>query len=178
MTKRLTREDWLRFALIELSRSGHTKLSANALAAKLGVSRGSFYWHFQSLDDFHEMLLKMWADLTTEKVIDDLRAVGSPKQRLASLIKQSMLGDSKLERSIRSWAVSNTTVARHVHAVDARRVAYVEQLLLNLGADPVDVRSRSQILYWAVIGRILSTNGVEPNLSDTDFDRFAELLTK
>lgn len=176
MTKRLTQEDWLRFALKALSKQGHTKLSANALATKLGVSRGSFYWHFQSLDDFHELLLKRWADITTDRVIEDLSEVGSSKQRLLSLIQRSMSGDAKLERAIRSWAISNKKVARYVHAVDARRIDYVEQLLLEEGVDRKDVRPRSQILYWAGIGRILSTHLDEVSLTNADYDRFADLL--
>lgn len=176
MTKRLTQEDWLRFALKELSKRGHAKLSANALAPKLGVSRGSFYWHFESLDDFHELLLKRWANITTDRVIDELSEMGSPKQRLLSLIQQSMSGDAKLERAIRSWAISSKKVARYVHAVDARRIAYVEKILLEEGVDRKDVRPRSQILYWAGIGRILSTHLDEVSLTNADYDRFADLL--
>ena len=178
MTNRLTQEEWLRFALTELSRGGHTKLSANALARKLGVSRGSFYWHFQSLEAFHDLLLKRWADLTTERVIDELAEVGSPTHRLAALIKRSMLGDSKLERAIRSWAISNKKVAGYVHAVDTRRIAYVEQLLGEMGVDPIDISPRSQIIYWAGIGRILSTHLSAPKIMPAELDRFAALLTE
>ena len=76
MTEKLSKDAWLSFALNHLSNHGHTKLSANWMAAKLGVSRGSFYWHFANVQEFKTLLLKRWAALTTDEVIKDLSELG------------------------------------------------------------------------------------------------------
>jgi len=58
--QRLTREDWLENALTVLSRKGRAGLRIEGLSAALGVSRGSFYWHFKDRGDFVHALLEYW----------------------------------------------------------------------------------------------------------------------
>ena len=63
MTKRLTARDWIDFALTTLAREGFHALKADVLARKLGVSRGSFYWHFTELGTFHARVIEHWRQM-------------------------------------------------------------------------------------------------------------------
>ena len=58
--QRLSRQDWLENALATLSEKGQAGLSIQDLSVALGVSRGSFYWHFEDRDDFVHALLEHW----------------------------------------------------------------------------------------------------------------------
>ena len=174
--KRLTRNDWLDFSLKQLSRHGHTQLTANRLAAKLGVSRGSFYWHFKDLHDFEKSLLARWADRSTEDVIDDLTHLRSARLRLSSLITRAMDGNLKLERAIRSWGTSSKHVAKTIENVDRRRIEYIEEILRTTGVSDADIHTRAQMLYWASIGRMLMPELGSENLSQAQLNRFADLL--
>ena len=177
MINRLSKQDWLDFALKELKRNGHSKLTANRLASELGVSRGSFYWHFNDVRDFEKSLLKRWSELTTDEVIEQLRPLETPRLRLITLVKLAMSTEMKLERSVRSWATSEKMVAKIVHSVDARRVAYIESILEAMGVASVDIKVRAQMLYWASIGRwMLSERGDRVSLSDSELNRFVDLL--
>ena len=60
MSKRLAAQDWIDFALKTLAREGFQALKADVLARKLGVSRGSFYWHFKDLGTFHQCVIDGW----------------------------------------------------------------------------------------------------------------------
>jgi AcrR family transcriptional regulator len=60
MTKRLRAQDWINFALRTLAHEGFDAMKADVLARKLGVSRGSFYWHFSDLDGFHARVIEHW----------------------------------------------------------------------------------------------------------------------
>ncbi|MEM8755480.1 MAG: TetR family transcriptional regulator, partial [Pseudomonadota bacterium] len=53
MKQRLSRDDWLAHALGTLAAEGAPALRADRMAKALGVSRGSFYWHFRDLDDLN-----------------------------------------------------------------------------------------------------------------------------
>src|SRR6266481_2421615 len=77
MTNQLTARDWLRQGLKTLARSGFTALKAEPLAKALGVSRGSFYWHFASLGAFHAAILKHWRDVAAEQIIANLEAAST-----------------------------------------------------------------------------------------------------
>ena len=57
MDKRLTKMQWLDHGLKTLAHSGASLLKAGTLAKSLGVTRGSFYWHFADVEDFHRQLL-------------------------------------------------------------------------------------------------------------------------
>lgn len=177
MTNRLTKKDWLDFALKELRRNGHNKLTANRLASELGVSRGSFYWHFNDVQDFEKSLLKRWSDLTTDQVIEQLRPLETPRLRLLTLVKLTLNAEMQLERAIRAWATSEKMVAKVVRSVDARRVAYLESILEEMGVASVDIKVRAQMLYWACTGHMmLSERGDRVSLSDDGLNRFVDLL--
>jgi AcrR family transcriptional regulator len=51
-SKRLSREEWLSRALQVLSREGKAKLKIESLTKNLGVTKGSFYWHFKGRAEF------------------------------------------------------------------------------------------------------------------------------
>ncbi len=74
MTRRLTAQDWVDFALATLAQEGFHALKADILARRLAVSRGSFYWHFADLDAFHARVIEHWRQTATEAVIADLKS--------------------------------------------------------------------------------------------------------
>src|SRR5262249_2355707 len=69
MAKRLTAPAWIDFARATLAREGFEALKAEALACKLGVSRGSFYWHFEDIETFHARVIEQWRQVATEAII-------------------------------------------------------------------------------------------------------------
>lgn len=176
MTKKLTKQQWLDFSLKELTKHGHGQLSAKRLSSKLGVSRGSFYWHFRDIHDFEASLLKRWSELTTENTIEDLSAVESPKLRLLTLVQRAMQGDMKLERAVRAWAISNSSVAKVVEEVDHQRVKYIESILPAMNVASADVIPRARMLYWASLGHMMLPENHNVDLSAEQLDRFTNLL--
>jgi AcrR family transcriptional regulator len=75
MNNRLTKPDGLRHGLRTLANDGTNALKVGPMAAKLKVSRGSFYWHFRNIADFRSQLLRSWQERSTDQVI------GSSKPR-------------------------------------------------------------------------------------------------
>ena len=83
MTKRLSAQAWIDFALATLAREGFEALKADVLAHKLGVSRGSFYWHFKDKleNKLHKLVCANLLDLTRTR-----RAIASNWERLFTKI--------------------------------------------------------------------------------------------
>lgn len=69
MTDQLSATDWLDAGLKALAASGVAALKADPLAKALGVSRGSFYWHFRDVEAYHTAVLARWRDIATERII-------------------------------------------------------------------------------------------------------------
>jgi len=153
MSKRLTREDWIAYGLESLSKAGYKSLNAASLAQALGVSRGSFYWHFSNIADFELQLMSSWRQLTTESVITQLESDLSPEKRLTKLVGLALSNELMLDKAMRSWSMEDSRASQIVDEVDKQRILYIESLLDALMTNKRDVALRSKILYWSCIGK-------------------------
>jgi AcrR family transcriptional regulator len=156
MTKRLTARAWIDFALGMLAHGGVEALKADVLARKLGVSRGSFYWHFSDLAAFHDTVIERWRETTTEAIIADLEHYGSAEARLTALLRRAFGHNAVLEVHMRTWAESNAAAQRALTEVDRRRREYIERMLVEAGIARPLAATRAQLLYWSYLGAALS----------------------
>jgi len=156
MTDQLSVQDWLNQGLKTLAASGFTALKAEPLAKAMGVSRGSFYWHFADIGAFHAAILNYWRQVAAEEIIADLEAIAGDESPLPVLLRQAFSGKLALERAIRSWATVDSTARNAVQAIDRRRLDYVESLLRDAGFSRETAQARARILYWTFIGFALS----------------------
>ena len=120
--ERLSAADWVRAGLRALASSGFTALKADSLAKALGVSRGSFYWHFADIDAFHQAVLQGWREIAYDNIVEELQ--GSPAQRLRHLLSRAFRADQPLERAVRAWA----TAQPKVRAMVAECIQYAATL--------------------------------------------------
>ena len=156
MTDQLSARDWLDQGLKALATSGFTALKAEPLAKAIGVSRGSFYWHFADIGAFHAAILKYWREVAAEQIIANLEAASGHDNPLALLLRQAFGGKLVLEKAVRSWATHDPLAQSAVQSIDRRRLNYVERLLRANGLSADVARARAQILYWAFLGYALS----------------------
>jgi AcrR family transcriptional regulator len=156
MTDQLSAKDWLDQGLKVLAERGFTALKAEPLAKAMGVSRGSFYWHFADISAFHAAILKHWREVAAEEIIADVEAAAANDNPLPLLLRRVFGERLKLENAVRSWARFDPLARSAVQAIDRRRLSYVESLLSASGLSPDVARARAQILYWAFLGFALS----------------------
>ena len=65
-TKRLTREDWANAALKAISKQGLSGVAVEPIAKELGVTKGSFYWHFENREGLIDAVVEFWKRKNTE----------------------------------------------------------------------------------------------------------------
>ena len=87
----LSAKDWLDLGLKVLATQGFTALKAEPLAKAMGVSRGSFYWHFADIGAYHAAILTHWREVAAEQVIAGLEA-GVVELRDEAGIEASLTG--------------------------------------------------------------------------------------
>jgi AcrR family transcriptional regulator len=156
MAEQLSAKDWLDQGLKTLAERGFTALKAEPLAKAMGVSRGSFYWHFADISAFHAAILRHWREIAAEQVIANLEAMSENDNPLPVLLRQAFGGRLTLEKAVRSWATVDPVARSAVQAIDRRRLRYVERLFERSGVSPAVARARAQIFYWAFLGFALS----------------------
>jgi AcrR family transcriptional regulator len=155
-TDQLSQKDWLDLGLKVLATQGFTALKAEPLAKAMGVSRGSFYWHFADIGAYHAAILKHWREVAAEQVIAGLEATPDQEQPIRLLLREAFSARLSLEKAVRSWATSDAVARSAVQAIDRRRVSYVAELLRRAGFSTEMAEVRAQILYWAFVGYALS----------------------
>ncbi len=156
MADQLSAKDWLDLGLKTLARHGFTALKAEPLAKAMGVSRGSFYWHFADIGAYRAAILKHWRDVAAERIIANLEAASKDDDPLLLLLRRTFSSRLALENAVRTWATLDPLARAAVQATDRRRLSYVQNLFERSGISPGVARSRAQILYWAFLGFALS----------------------
>ncbi len=150
-----TAQDWVQAALKVLVRKGVAAVAVEPLARSLGVTKGSFYWHFKDRAALLAQVLKHWEAVATQQVMDAVEAQGgSAADRLGALmVRTSQHPEAPgLEAALRAWGALDVRVRKVLERVDARREDYVTGLLVEHGLRPGQARRRSRILYLALIG--------------------------
>ena len=152
MGDQLSAQDWVNQGLKTLAKSGFTALKAEPLAKAMGVSRGSFYWHFADISAFHAAILKHWREIAAEAIIAHVEAADPSENPLAVLLRRVFGERLELESAVRSWANVDPAARAAVQAIDRRRLGYIEGLMTKSGLSADTARARAQILYWAFLG--------------------------
>ena len=165
--RRLGRDDWLVQALEVLQAEGIRGVRVERLARDLGVTKGSFYWHFKSRDDLFASLLDHWARVWTASVIDEARGLElPPREKLERLLEQvTRRRMGRYDLAVRAWAAFDERAAETVRRVDACRLEFMEEVLRDMGfvGDQLAMRARA-ILYY-------QTAELSMRLGDTADDR-------
>ncbi len=143
---RLSREAWLQQALDTLAEDP-THLRIDELATRLGVSKGSFYWHFGNREDFVQRLAAYWRDQYTLVVIGAVSSAdGAPEERLRLLLTQILTQRyARYDPAIRAWARLEPGILPVVREVDELRLKILRGLFSEMGFTGTDLEMRTRI---------------------------------
>src|SRR4051794_35417726 len=85
---RTPREAWIEAALEALGSAGPQGVRIEVLAARLGVSKGGFYWHFENREQLLREMLDAWEQLMVTDVIAAVESdADEPRAKLEHLFK-------------------------------------------------------------------------------------------
>ncbi|MGP1397705.1 MAG: TetR/AcrR family transcriptional regulator [Inquilinaceae bacterium] len=165
----LGRKDWIAAAYEAFEINGIEAVKVDPLSKRLGVTRGSFYWHFRNLAELMQAVLEAWRDRQTETVIaQNEEAGGDPRDRLRRLLETCARDDGRFEVGIRLWMVKNAGARAVVVDVDRRRTAYIATLLAQIGLSETAAERLAPVAYSAWLGEYsgATTRDVEERVRD------------
>lgn len=151
---RLSAEDWTAKALEILMAEGVGAIKINRLCQDLGVTKGSFYWHFADLDALLAAIADRWC-ATTRAALSDLESLHRlpPLERIRAMALH-LVDDRawQVERTLREWSRTDEAVAELVRQTDQFIFELVQAALIEMGYAAPAARMRAGLLVYAGIG--------------------------
>ncbi|HEU4999146.1 MAG TPA: TetR/AcrR family transcriptional regulator [Lapillicoccus sp.] len=159
--KTLTREDWTAAGLAALVEGGPDAVAVEPVAARLGTTKGSGYWHFADRADLLRAVLDAWVAQHTIGVRDRVEAGGgTPRERLRHLLGIVSRAAEQSPADLLLVASADPVVRAAVVEATQLRVAYVERLIREDGVPGPEARSRAVLAYAAYLGHASLTSAV------------------
>ncbi len=149
---RYSKQDWLDEGLQLLADEGVSSLTIDALAARLNITKGSFYHHFKNHAHFITELLQRFEEAGTLHLIEYAEKGTTPLEKFQRLIDIILRSPNQVEIIIRSWARVDPQVQALQAKIDAQRLAYVQRLLMDIGFPNEQAALMTQLLYTMLIG--------------------------
>lgn len=170
---KVTAADWEAAALAALAEGGLGAVAIEPIAARLGATKGSFYWYFANRDALVQAALTRW-EQRTEDITAMLERIPDPAARVRQLVRHSMPDAPGAAVALLLLAdVGNPLVAEVVHRVTRRRLQVVTASLRALGRGPDLARRQALALYAAYLGAAALRRGAAEVVPDLD-TRYAE----
>ena len=173
---RLSAEDWAREALDQIAEQGVASVAVEPLARRLGVTKGSFYWHFPSRDALLQAALSRWETIEQEEVFGKLEKVADPRERLRALflvvaheVKSHIIYSELLN------ALDHPAVSPVIGRVSQRRLDYLTASFRQAGLNRIAAQHRARLAYAAYVGFLqLSLQLHQPRLQHDEFEAYVE----
>lgn len=160
MSKRknkLTANDWLDTALQVLAEQGLEAVAVEPLAKRMGVTKGSFYWHFKNRNVLLSELLQFWENIELAYLAATSAKTQAPKAFLKEILTLLIEDDTNKRVFLAlSNSTNNDDVANHYQRAVARRIEIFQSTYLALGCKKDKANKYAQLTYFSYLGLIKS----------------------
>jgi len=123
----LSAGDWEQQALEMIAEKGIRAVAVESLARRMGVTKGSFYWHFQNRDSLLEQSLLRWEKHDEANLQSFFGGIADPRDRLRSFFR--LTGQEKLTHNVYNAlcsAADHPQVELLLERVAERRMKHIE----------------------------------------------------
>lgn len=173
---RLSADDWAQAALDLIAEQGVSAVAVEPLARRLGVTKGSFYWHFPSRDALLQAALERWEAVEQESIFGSLEQVADPRERLRALFQ--LVGHEVKPHIIYSEllkALDHPSVQPVIDRISQRRLEYLVAMFRQAGLQRTDATHRARLTYAAYVGFLqLSLQLQQPRMTSEEFETYLE----
>lgn len=145
---------WVVAGLESLRKGGVGEVRVERLAAALGITKGSFYWHFRDRGELLDALLEHWSREMTDVEFARIQAMRAGLAGRLLALAQDVLekGMGRYDPAMRAWARTDRKVAAAVSRVDRRRVRALAGFFEHGGFSAADARTRARLFYTFLLG--------------------------
>jgi AcrR family transcriptional regulator len=149
-------EKWLQGAYDSLIQGGIDSVRIAPLAAKVKLSRTSFYWFFEDRETLLSALIDQWRAKNTGNLIKQAdcyaESISEAILNVFDCWLNAELFDSQLELAVRAWAQQSAKISREIRIADEARLAALRGMFTRFGFAALTADVRARALYLTQIG--------------------------
>ncbi len=167
--KSLNPSDWEVATLDVIAHQGVSAVAVENIAKDLGVTKGSFYWHFSNRKDLIVAALKRWQEDDRAVIKEKIWSIQDPHQRLQTwfllsaeplqshLIYATLLADRQ-----------HDFVAKVLKEVTLERLSYLQESYQGIGYDETRAKQQALLSYSVYVGYLHMAKTLHGKFKDTD----------
>ncbi|BCK57002.1 TetR/AcrR family transcriptional regulator [Nocardia wallacei] len=151
---RTPREKWVEEGLRALAEGGVDAVRVDALAKRLGVTRGGFYGYFADRDALLAEMLDTWENQSVDREIDRVEKEGAARDMgwLVGRFLQSADDVRAVDLALRDWARRDRAIAERLRRVDNKRMRLAREMIGAYCSDPDEIEVRALLAFCLAIG--------------------------
>lgn len=178
--KSLNAEVWEQATLDVIASQGLSAVAVEALARSLGVTKGSFYWHFSNRMDLISASLKRWRSNDRRIIRKKVLGIQNPKKRLKAwfmlsaepyqshLIYATLLADRH-----------NDMVAKILKEVTIERLNYIQDAYEQIGYERGKAKQQAVLAYSVYVGYLHMAKTLHGNhKTNLDIEEYVQHVVK
>ena len=176
----LSAADWEQEALEMIAERGVSALAVEPLARRMGITKGSFYWHFSGREALLEQALQLWEEHDQRNLTTSLGDISDPRERLISFFRAA--SRERLTHEVYSAlcaSADHPQVEPVLERVANRRMRHIAAAFAELGFGELEAEHRARLTYSAYLGFLqLQRQSQTPSLSSEEFEAYVEHVIK
>ncbi|KAA3640564.1 MAG: TetR/AcrR family transcriptional regulator [Proteobacteria bacterium] len=174
--KSLNPKDWELATLEVIANQGVSAVAVETIAKVLGVTKGSFYWHFTNRKDLIVAALKRWRDEDNKIIKQRVLSVSDPYKRLKTWFLLS-------SEPLQSHLIYATLLADRQHSyvskvlkeVTVERLKYLQQCYQDIGYSETQAKQQSLLAYSVYVGYLHMTKTLHGQFKhDTNVEQYVK----
>lgn len=176
----LSADDWAEAALDAIAVGGLDAVAVEPLARGLGVTKGSFYWHFQNRDALLRAALELWERHQIDEILARVDQYSDPYERIVRLFKAANMSvrDGRLYLAIAA-AGDNAMVQTFVQRLSERWINYLDDCYRALGYAEAQARQWALFAFATFMGNLqIRRDAPQMMLDGPAFSDYVKLMIK
>jgi len=166
--KSLNPSDWELATLNVIAHQGVNAVAIEPLARELGVTKGSFYWHFNNRMDLIACALKRWRDDDRAVIEEKVLVIEDPKERLkAWFMLSAEPSQSHLIYATLLADRQHKLVAKVLKEITLERLNHLQQSYRDIGYSDDRAKQQALLAYYVYVGYLHMAKTMHGNLKDT-----------
>lgn len=153
--RRLTKKDWVSAGMEMLVADGVDAVQITRLARALRVTRGSFYWHFESREDLLNTIIQAWRSTNSgimATVLQRSHTLTGGILALFSIWVEDETFSPLLDQAMRDWARLSDELREIVREEDRVRIETIGSFFERMGYPKNEAVVRARVIYFTQIG--------------------------